>query len=115
MPASSFPAVDPIPLPAPVWLFKLLHDLTLTLHFSAVHLLLGGLLIGVIVNWLGQRARRADQIETSGAIAGWLPILMIYVINLGVPPLLFAQVLYGAPCTPAACLSGFSGSRSFRC
>ena len=25
-----YPTVDPIPLPAPVWLFKGLHDLTLT-------------------------------------------------------------------------------------
>ena len=32
----SFPAVDPIPLPAPVWLFKLLHIVTLSLHFVAV-------------------------------------------------------------------------------
>ncbi len=29
----AFPAVDPIPLPAPVWLFVGLHSLTLVLHF----------------------------------------------------------------------------------
>ena len=106
MPDPTIPEVDPIPLPAPVWLFKLLHDLTLTLHFSAVHLLLGGLLIGVIVHWLGRRTRRADLIETSGAVAGWLPILMIYVINLGVPPLLFAQVLYGRALYTSSILIG---------
>ena len=61
-----FPAVDPIPLPAPVWLFKILHNLTLALHFGAVHFLLGGLLIALLTNWLGRRSRRADLIETSG-------------------------------------------------
>ena len=30
---SSFPAVDPIPIPAPIWLVKLLHIVTLSLHF----------------------------------------------------------------------------------
>ena len=37
----SFPAVDPIPLPAPIWLLKLLHIVTLALHFVAVEMLLG--------------------------------------------------------------------------
>jgi hypothetical protein len=40
----AFPAVDPIPLPAPIWLFKLLHIVTLALHFVAVEMLLGGAL-----------------------------------------------------------------------
>ena len=39
-----FPIVDPIPLPAPVWLLKALHVTTLSLHFVAVEMLLGGLL-----------------------------------------------------------------------
>lgn len=43
---NAFPAVDPIPLPAPVWLLKLLHIVTLTLHFVAMETLLGGLLVG---------------------------------------------------------------------
>ena len=33
---SPFPALDPIPLPAPVWVFKTLHILFLGLHFTAV-------------------------------------------------------------------------------
>jgi len=44
----SFPAVDPIPLPAPIWLLKLLHIVTLALHFVAVEMLLGGLLLAVL-------------------------------------------------------------------
>ena len=46
----SFPAVDPIPLPAPIWLIKLLHIVTLGLHFVAVEMLLGGLLIAVVLS-----------------------------------------------------------------
>ncbi len=45
-----FPAVDPIPLPAPVWLLKLLHIVTLSLHFVAVEMLLGGLLLAVLLS-----------------------------------------------------------------
>ena len=52
----SFPAVDPIPLPAPIWLLKLLHIVTLALHFVAVEMLLGGLLLAVVLSLF--RARR---------------------------------------------------------
>lgn len=88
----SFPAVDPIPLPAPVWLFKLLHIVTLALHFVAVEMLLGGLLLAVVLSLF---RRSSPQHVTARAIARRLTVVMTYVINLGVPPLLFAQVLYG--------------------
>ncbi len=89
---NGFPAVDPIPLPAPIWLFKALHIVTLSLHFVAMQVLVGGLLIAVLLNLLG----RSDSSRTAAsAIARRLTIVMTYVINLGVPPLLFAQVLYG--------------------
>ncbi|MDP9050391.1 MAG: hypothetical protein M3O31_06645 [Acidobacteriota bacterium] len=89
---NGFPNVDPIPLPAPIWLFKLLHILTLSLHFVAMQVLVGGLLIAVLLNLFG----RSDAASTAAAaIARRLTIVMTYVINLGVPPLLFAQVLYG--------------------
>ena len=88
----SFPAVDPIPLPAPIWLLKLLHIVTLALHFVAVEMLLGGLLLAVVLS-LFRRSQPAHV--TARAIARRLTVVMTYVINLGVPPLLFAQVLYG--------------------
>jgi hypothetical protein len=89
---NGFPHVDPIPLPAPIWLFKVLHIVTLALHFVAMQILVGSLLIAVLLNLLGgsQAARTAAT-----AISRRLTIVMTYVINLGVPPLLFAQVLYG--------------------
>lgn len=88
-----FPLIDPIPLPAPVWLFKVLHILTLALHFIAVKILLGGLLIATALSLFG----KSDPLRkgAAAALARRLPIVMTYVINLGVPPLLFAQVLYG--------------------
>jgi hypothetical protein len=43
-----FPELDPIPLPAPIWFFKTLHVATLSLHFAAVHLLIGGLILATI-------------------------------------------------------------------
>ncbi|MBX7175099.1 MAG: hypothetical protein K1X72_29245 [Pyrinomonadaceae bacterium] len=87
------PNVDPIPLPAPVWLFKVLHIVTLMLHFVAVQLILGGLTIGTLWNFFGKED--SPMREASNSIVKKLPTVMTYVINFGVPPLLFAQVLYG--------------------
>ena len=105
-----FPAVDPIPLPAPVWLFKALHILTLALHFCAVELLLGGLLAAVWLNYYGSSQRKhpaaALRLNAAAALARRLPVVMTYVINLGVPPLLFAQVLYGRALYTSSVLIG---------
>jgi hypothetical protein len=98
-----FPAVDPIPLPAPIWLFKLLHIVTLALHFVAVEMLLGGLLLAVVFSLF----RSSPQAHVAArAIARRLTVVMTYVINLGVPPLLFAQVLYGRALYTSSVLIG---------
>jgi len=98
-----FPIVDPIPLPAPVWLFKLLHIVTLSLHFVAMETLVGALLIAALLNLLG---RSGSTNLAAGAIARRLTVVMTYVINLGVPPLLFAQVLYGRAIYTSSVLIG---------
>jgi hypothetical protein len=98
-----YPAVDPIPLPAPVWLLKLLHIVTLALHFVAVEMLLGGLLVAVLLSLFG---KSANAHVTARALARRLTIVMTYVINLGVPPLLFAQVLYGRALYTSSVLIG---------
>lgn len=88
-----FPAVDPIPIPAPVWLMKALSLLTLALHFFAVQMLIGSL---ILVAVLSARGKKDPSSKTAASVvAKRLPIVMTYVINLGIPPLLFAQVLYG--------------------
>ncbi|MCX8156666.1 MAG: hypothetical protein N3J91_09505 [Verrucomicrobiae bacterium] len=105
---NAIPAMDPIPLPAPVWLFKLLHILTLALHFVTVEMLLGGLLVAAWLNFLGTRGGplAGARLTAGAALAKRLPIVMTYVINLGVPPLLFAQVLYGRALYTSSVLIG---------
>ena len=90
-----FPIVDPIPPPAPIWLLKTLHNLTLALHLISVELLLGGLVIGLAFAVFGRMRNSTEMSGASHMLAHRLPTLMAFVINLGVPPLLFAQVLYG--------------------
>mgnify|MGYP001018653211 CR=1 FL=1 len=101
-----FPQVDPIPLPAPVWLFKVLEVLTTSLHFAAVQLLLGGLIVSAVWAFFGRGERRVAMRDAAGSVATRLPILMVYVINFGVPPLLFAQVLYGRAIYTSSVLIG---------
>lgn len=102
-----FPSADPIPLPAPVWLFKLLNVVTLGLHFVALEILIGGLLIVAILNYFGTRQGASLQLNHSAHImARRLPIVMTYVINLGVPPLLFTQVMYGQALYTSSVLIG---------
>lgn len=98
-----YPAVDPIPLPAPLWLFKLLHIVTLSLHFVAVEMLLGGLLLAVVLS-LFRNSPHASV--AARALARRLTVVMTYVINLGVPPLLFVQVLYGRAIYTSSVLIG---------
>ncbi len=99
-----FPLLDPIPLPAPVWLFKALHILTLTLHFLAVKMFLGGLFLATVFSFLG--AKNPLFRSAAEVLARRLPVVMTYVINLGVPPLLFAQVIYGPALYTSSVLIG---------
>ncbi len=100
---NQFPAVDPIPLPAPVWLLKALHIVTMSLHFIAVEMLLGGLLVAAVLSIVPNSAVARS---VTAAISKRLPLVMTYVINLGVPPLLFAQVLYGRALYTSSVLMG---------
>jgi hypothetical protein len=98
-----YPAVDPIPLPAPVWLMKLLHIVTLSLHFVAVEMLLGGLLLAILLSLFG---KSGHSHVAAKALARRLTVVMTFVINLGVPPLLLAQVLYGRALYTSSVLIG---------
>ena len=64
-----YPAVDPIPLPAPVWLLKLLHVVTLSLHFVAVEMLLGGLLLAILLSLFRKSAHSHGDRKGAGAAA----------------------------------------------
>jgi hypothetical protein len=80
-------------------LFKVLHNLTFALHLTSVELLLGGLTLALAFAVMGRA-------QPAGMIVHRLPTLMAFVINLGVPPLLFAQVLYGRALYTSSVLIG---------
>ncbi|MCW5943121.1 MAG: hypothetical protein KIS66_12880 [Fimbriimonadaceae bacterium] len=101
-----FPHLDPIPIPAPVWLMKALSLITLALHFSAVMIVVGSLLLVLCLNATGRRRRSEAHLSASYTLAKRLPVIMTWVINLGVPPLLFAQVLYGPAIYSSSVLIG---------
>ena len=103
---AAFPHIDPIPIPAPVWLMKLLSLVTLALHFSAVMILVGTLVLVLWLNIRGRARKDLDLVTAAYTLAKRLPVLMTWVINLGVPPLLFAQVLYGPAIYSSSVLIG---------
>ena len=71
---------------------KLLSLVTLALHFAAVMILVGSL---VLVIFHSLKGKDAVHHRAAAVLARRLPTTMTFVINLGVPPLLFLQVLYG--------------------
>lgn len=86
------PVMDPIPLPAPYWVFKLLLVLTFALHILAMNCLLGGMVLALSSRWAGNR-ERANRLFSD--LATKLPALLPATVTLGVAPLLFLQVIYG--------------------
>jgi hypothetical protein len=82
---------------------KLLHIVTLALHFVAVEMLLGGLLLAVLLSLF--RGSPSSMVAAR-ALARRLTVVMTFVINLGVPPLLFVQVLYGRALYTSSVLIG---------
>jgi hypothetical protein len=82
---------------------KLLHIVTLALHFVAVEMLLGGLLLAVLLSLF--RGSPASAV-VARALSRRLTVVMTFVINLAVPPLLFSQVLYGRALYTSSVLIG---------
>ncbi|MCC7493884.1 MAG: hypothetical protein IT204_16125 [Fimbriimonadaceae bacterium] len=101
-----FPAVDGIGLPAPVWLFKLLHIALLGLHFALVQFMLGALCCAALWELRGRRSGNQALLSGSRQLGRMMPTVMTFLINLGVPPLLFAQVLYGSAIYVSSILIG---------
>lgn len=87
------PTLDPNPLPAPYWSFKLLLIVTFVLHILAMNFLLGGAVLALVAKWRTKNRELGDRIF--GDISKKLPVLLPGTITLGVAPLLFLQVLYG--------------------
>ena len=87
------PSLDPNPLPAPYWVFKLLLLVTFVLHIIAMNFLLGGGVLALCARW-GYKNRAAGDRVFLG-LSQKLPVLLPATVTLGVAPLLFVQVLYG--------------------
>jgi hypothetical protein len=87
------PSADPMPLPAPFWLFKVLLLLTFVLHILAMNLMFGGGLITAITGIL--RGKNENNARLFGDITPKIPSLLAATVTLGIAPLLFVQVLFG--------------------
>jgi hypothetical protein len=87
------PTMDPNPLPAPYWVFKLLLIVTFFLHILAMNFLVGGGLMALATKWRAKNGK--DDHRMFFDIAKKLPVLLPATVTLGVAPLLFVQVLYG--------------------
>ena len=86
------PTLDPNPLPAPYWVFKLLLLVTFFLHILAMNFMLGGAVLALVA----RRSKNREQGNRMFAdIAKKLPSLLPATITIGIAPLLFVQVLYG--------------------
>ena len=88
------PPIDPVALPAPVWVFRLLLVITFFLHVVAMDFLLGGGFLAAISGARG-RANVPHHRHMAERLSKIMPIVMAATISLGVAPLLFVQVLYG--------------------
>jgi hypothetical protein len=86
------PQADPLPLPAPPWLLRLLLVLTFFLHTLAMNFVLGGSLFVAL-------SRKRDASPGALAVRSWIaklmPTMVATAVTLGVAALLFAQTLYG--------------------
>lgn len=87
------PTLDPNPLPAPYWVFKLLLVVTFFLHILAMNFLLGGAVLALTAKWRSKNRETNNRVFFD--VAKKLPSLLPATITLGIAPLLFLQVLYG--------------------
>jgi len=82
-------------LPAPWWLFYILLVATFTLHLIMANVMLGGGIMALMGEWLKRREGKGSTVSLHREIAPKLPMTIALTVNLGIPPLLFLQVLYG--------------------
>jgi hypothetical protein len=92
-PQDFIPAIDPNPLPAPYWLFKLLLIVTFILHIVAMNFMLGGGFLAALARFRSKKDENYARLFK--ALAKKIPNLLPATITLGVAPLLFLQVIYG--------------------
>ena len=89
-------------LAAPLWLFTMLHWVTLTLHFLMMSFTLGGLIILLSGRDPGRWQRPATR-----RLVRLFPSTMAATVTLGVAPLLFLQIVYHRQVYSASIVSGW--------
>lgn len=86
------PALDPMPIPGPPWLFHLLWIVTFAVHVVGVNVVLGSSILGTFASLDSDRAFGRPVARLFAEVNTWAISL---TITFGVAPLLFLQVLYG--------------------
>jgi len=89
------PPVEPVPLPLPPGIFEALLLGTFALHILAVDIAVGGTILTVVHWWRGRKEKDSPHTDLALGISKTLPTAIGILVNLGIPPLLFLQVLYG--------------------
>jgi hypothetical protein len=86
------PALDPMPIPGPTWLFHLLWLVTFAVHVVGVNVVLGSSILGTFAALDRDRAFGRPVARLFAEVNTWAISL---TITFGIAPLLFLQVLYG--------------------
>ncbi|MHB8797639.1 MAG: hypothetical protein ACYDBY_04160 [Thermoanaerobaculia bacterium] len=86
------PALDPMPIPGPTWLFHLLWLVTFAVHVVGVNVVLGSSILGTFAALDRDRAFGRPVARLFAEVNTWAISL---TITFGIAPLLFVQVLYG--------------------
>jgi hypothetical protein len=89
------PAVDPAPLPGPIWLLHLLWVLTFTVHLLMVNAVLGGTILSTVALVRGRAGRRQAGRDLAAWFASINTWAISFAITFAIAPLLFMQLLYG--------------------
>ena len=80
-------------IPAPSWIFIVLEQLLFLLHIVLVNAVLGGAIIVLFKRISGKDNENIKNWHLP--VAKKFPVMVALGINLGIPPLLFLQVVYG--------------------
>ena len=86
------PALDPMPVPGPPWLFHLLWLFTFAVHVVGVNVVLGSSILGTFAALDRDRSFGRPVAKLFAEVNTWAISL---TITFGIAPLLFLQVLHG--------------------